>query len=430
MRPVRAAVALVLLLAPLAALPAAEAQSPVDLYLNVVSARSFGCSPDSFTSPDLRVRVLVNDAPAVTTDKAQDQRQPLYASLTRVRATLPARITVEVEEAEPSGLFGTAWVACDVAPGAATRFTHTYAGGPPEEIVARGDDEKAAEAFLAVGREPPSLPSVRALDVNATSARLAWDVDLSGATTGYRLAREGPGPVLLSLGSDVASANLADLCDNHDYTLRLVRDAAPWHVFSNATFRTPNAAPAAPRVLAATRDGANSSVAWEAADMHDAARFDILAGPTQDPAQVRRSVTVGATSFATFNESAPLQPGDAYVRVRLVDTGGLSSVSDAFAVGAPERESTTPFARGCGPTATPGPTVLVPSPRPPATPTVTVSPHGDWQGLEDPQRRDEVLAGVGKEAGEGALLPDWAVLLLVGALGVALGVIVVLALRR
>lgn len=424
MRPVRVALLFALLLAPLlASAPTTGAQAPVDLWINVVSARSVGCSPDSFTSPDLRVLVFVNDAPAFETVKAQDQREPLYATLTRVSATLPARIRVEVEEAEPSGLFGTTWVRCDTGQGTATSHTHTYAGGAPEAIVALGDGERAAEAVLAVGRVAPTLPEARATNVTATSATLSWALDLSGETTGYRIALAAPGPALATLGRGLASADATDLCDNQEHTLRVVRDAHPWAVASDVTFRTANVAPAAPRVLAARNEGGNLTVEWEASDLHDAARFEVLVGASREPTDVRATVDAEGTPFGSLRETVALRGGDAWARVRLVDTGGLSGVSEAYGVDAPAREADSRFARLCEVTVAGGPASSEDAPIL-GTPTTSTLPFGG-----PPGERDAGHASREQGAGQG-LLPDWAVLLLVGALGVALGVVVVLVAKR
>src|SRR4051794_40958266 len=104
--------AIILLLILLALVPVAPAQAG-GVTIDLVSARSLGCSPDFFTQPDLRVRVLVNGAVVLETTEATDQKEPLFAQVIRMTAALPFTLAVEVEEAEPSGLASETFVACD-----------------------------------------------------------------------------------------------------------------------------------------------------------------------------------------------------------------------------------------------------------------------------------------------------------------------------
>lgn len=426
----RALLVLALVLAPLAIAPVA-AQAPTTFFVNVVSARSLGCSPDSFTAPDLRVVVYVNDAPLFTTEKAQDVRQPLYANLARASAVLPARITVEVQEAEPAGLFGTSWVDCDVAQGAATRHTHTYAGGLADEVRAAGDGEKPAEAILVVGTQPPPAPVVTASTVGSTSATIVWDD--TPAATGHALGANTSAPPAFTAAPDVRGATLSELCDNEPYTLRVVREAGAWRVASTVSFRTQNVAPSAPRVLSAARQDGNATIEWEAQDLHDAARFEILVGAGAEPTAVRATVSAQDASFTKFSQVVALQAGDANVRIRLVDEGNLSSASPSFPINATPDSAGAPFARACAFTATALPTPARTTPTPTgtasSTPTPAVSPPTASPTQTSPTPATSATGGASASSG-GLLLPNWAILALVALVGVLLGAVIVLLARR
>lgn len=427
-RALRLAALALLLLAPL--LPV-QAQGATTFYVNVVRASDISCSPDSLTRPDLRVTVSVDGKVVHETVKAQDEREPLYADLVAVRASLPARVSVKVEEAEPGGLFllGTNWEECDAAPGAARAYEVDYQGEAQREVVARGDDERAAEAVLVLGTHPPPAPRVIATGVGADRATVAWDADPTGRATAHRVGLAGAEPPTSSHGAAAGSTPWTGLCDNVEYAVRVVRDAAPWHVAGQATFRTQNAPPQAARVLNATRqpDG-TVSVEWESPTRHDVERFEVHAGPAETftpTAATERSG--GPVDSATFTPRAD----DRYVLVRTLDTGGMSAVSASFPIGAPTRERAL-LERACPPSGTP------------TTPGADVggatpgggTPGGGTPGGATPSGGTPgggTTTGATKDAtGGGAqpLLPTWAILALVAVAGALLGAVVVLATRR
>lgn len=361
-----------LLLLPLAA-PLASA-APTTFTINVVSARSLGCSPDSWTEADLRVRVLVNNVPVLTTGEASDQREPTFGALVTTSAQLPATIAVEVDEGEPSGFFGTTYVACSVAPGGATRAELVYNGGAAVAFRALGDGSKGAEAILVVGTGAPAAPSPTVTTLSASSLRLDWANDASGQATGHRVASGGAGAVREATVSG-NSATITGLCDNQEYTLRVIRDTATWRVSSaDVEGKTANVAPYAPTVLKAERAG---NVSLESRTLHDAARYEIHAAASASFAPssstLRRTITPFSNAFARSDATGvAFQASDAFVVVRLVDTGGLFADSAAFAIGAPARQETFGLSDDCsipGATTTSSPQ---PEPEPaPAQPVVT-----------------------------------------------------------
>lgn len=378
----RALVALLLLVPLVAPLGAA---APTTFTVNVVSARSLGCSPDFFTSPDLRVRVLVNDVPLLTTPEASDQREPVFAFAAVASAQLPATIAVEVEEGEPSGFFGTqtTYVPCAVGPGGATRATFTYNGESVLGRTLRGEGDKAAEVVLVAGTNPPATP-VPTATATTTSVTLQWAADATGQATGHRLARGGAGAPLQA-SVTATTATLSGLCDNEEQVLRVIRDTATWHVSSqDVRVKTANAAPWPPAVLSAQRAG---NVSFQSRTLHDVERYEVHASSaasfTPSSATLRKTVPPPMVAFSARTDATgvPFQAGDQFVVVRVVDTGGLAADSAGFALGAPARQEdaglrddcTPPPAGGSGapaeqpPSGEPAPPTS-PTPQPPARP--------------------------------------------------------------
>lgn len=391
---VRALVAALVLL-PLVA-PMASA-APVSFTIDVVSARSLGCSPDTFTSPDLRVRVYVNGAEVFTTEKAQDQDSPLYGHAAVVSAELPVTIGVEVEEAEPGGFFGlgTSWVPCQTGPASATRGTFIYRGEAALQAVVRGEGDKAAEALLVVGTAPPATPAVTVGATTPASVTLRWGADPTGRATGHRVALGLAGArVDANVGANEATLTVP--CDNYAYAFRVIREAAPWYVTSaDVSATSANAAPQPATVLSATRDG---NASFESPTTHDIARYEVHASSsasfTPSSATLRHTISSPSSAFAEQSAAGiPFSASDTHVRIRSVDTGGLSADSASFAIGASARQGSIRFGSSCVPTTTSAgsaswPTTTTstapppsPTPTPPISPTPTppVSAEGEGQ---------------------------------------------------
>lgn len=378
------AVVLLPILAPFAA------AAPTSFTINVVEARSLGCSPDSWSSPDLRVRVLVDGAVVGTTEKAQDRDEPIFGFTVSASAQLPATIGIEVEEAEPGGFFGTGttWIPCSVASGGATRATFSFDGAPSFAFTARGDGEQAAEATVVVGTAPPAVPTLTVANVDNDQVTLSWSTDATGRATADRVAVGTFGAVYGTAAG--TSATISGLCDNVPLTFRLIRDATSWHVASaDVTVTTTNLAPGAATVLNASRDG---NVSFETPTTHDVARYEVHASAsapfTPTNATLRHTIApFVALSPRQYAAGIAFRSSDAYVRIVTVDTAGASAASTSFAFGAPvqaarilasERCGAGTFGAGApapGPTYLPEPTVIAPptreaiSPSRPPTPT-------------------------------------------------------------
>lgn len=343
---VRALIA-VLILAPLAA-PLADA-APTSFTINVVSTRSLGCSPDFFTSPDLRARVLVNGVAIGTTPEATDQAEPVYGWTITASANLPAVIGVEVDEAEPAGFFGTSttYIACTLAPGNATRAQFTYNGETSLPLMARGDGEKAAEVVMVVGIGAPSAPAV-SFTTTTSNATLSWNDDATGQATGHRIAYGSAGGILGS-ASAARNATVYGLCDNKDYTFRVIRDTPTWHVTSaDVTLHTANAPPNPPTMLSAQGE----NVTFESTTTHDIARYEVHASWnasfTPSDQTLRKTITPTPLSYSRVDATGvPFTASDVYVIARAVDTGGLRADSLAFTRGSADRESSGSFSQ-CG----------------------------------------------------------------------------------
>lgn len=342
------ALAMLLLLSAPALLSTAQA-APTAFTINVVSARDLGCSPDFWTSPDLRVHVYVNDAPVYLSAEASEQKEPTFALTIPVNVQLPATISVEVEEGEPSGFFGVRYEPCSVAAGGATRAHLTYKGESSLTFVTRGDDDRAAEVYLVVGTTPPPAPTVSASPAQ-TSVTLQWAADGSGQATGHRVARGGVG-ALVDAAMTGTSAVVGNLCDNSAYTFRVIRDTTTWHVSSaDVQVRTLNAAPQPATVLSATREG---NVSFDSPTTHDVARYEIHAstGDSFTPS----SATLRHTMSPSFIMSQRVEAtgiafaaSDTHVRVRVVDTGDLHADSVSFAIDGPTRSAPSGFGAACG----------------------------------------------------------------------------------
>ena len=436
-----------LLLTPLLAV-AATAAGPETLFLNVVSARSLGCSPDSFTQPDLRVTVYVNGAVVLQTVEAQDESSPLFANLTSVQVALPAVVGVEVEEGEPGGFLGlgTSWVPCDAAPGDGARYNVTVEGAT-QRIVARGDGDNAAEAVVVVGRDAPAVPTLRLASATKDAATLAWSGDANA--TGHRVARPLYRGVLGEAGPGDATATFTGLCDNAVYAARVVRDQGPWSVTSrDLVFRTANVAPQPTRVLVAERaEGNVSNVSWESATTHDVRAFEVhmSSSPAFAPnaSTLRATVTPGPGLTPRFEARAvSLRAGDAYVLVRTVDTGDLNATSDAVAFDL-QQDGALAFAEDCSalgaatiaggalpptpPTKTTNATTTTTTTPTTSTTTTTTVPTQDTTA---PSTKTEAPAPASVEGSSGLGGIAWPYVVAIGLGAAALGGVIVLAMRR
>lgn len=332
-------------------LPVALAQGDAtgDLAINVVSAVDLGCSDDTLAGQaDLRVTVSVDGQEQLRTVKAQDQDTPEYAAFTLVEGIgRPATVTVVVEEAEPGGFLGTGttWETCDASPGSGTNHELTW-DGDLETVVIRGDGDRPVEVHLVLGPQAPDPPTLSEETVGTDRATLSWDADPTAEVTGHRLRWAPVGDELHAAGPEAGTHTVEGLCDNTPYTFQAIRDADPWHIGSQPLeIRTENRAPEAPVVLRADPGQANLTVAWLLPTSHDLAGLELHAGPnaTFHPD--------GSTQVATFPGRLAFQPVEAtvddppstatHVRVVATDTGNLTAVSEAFAIGQEPRDPGT-----------------------------------------------------------------------------------------
>lgn len=360
--------ALAALLLALSVTPLASAATTT-FTVNVVWATSLGCSPDFFTSPDLRVRVLVNNVPVLTTLEGSDQTNPSFAATATTTANLPATVSVEVDEGEASGFFGTTYKPCVVGPGGATRADFIYNGEAAWVATARGEGADAAEALIVIGTTPPAAPVATATS-STNSVRLDWTAGASGDATAHRVALGGAGRVLNAAVSG-NSATLSGLCDNQEFVLRVIRDSSPWHVSSaDVRVTTKNLAPWSPTVLNATRNG---NVTWESRSTHDAARYEVHAWSsssfTPTSSSLRGTIQAGLIpQTRTAATGISFSASDAFVIVRVFDSGGMFADSTPFALGAQEVGGST-AADDCAPPTTSPPSGSTPTPTTAPTPT-------------------------------------------------------------
>lgn len=339
----------VLLVALLLPAPEAAAQS-ASFTINVVSARDMGCSPDFFTSPDLRVRVLVNGAPVLVTSEGSDQAEPVFAATALASATLPATIEVEVEEGEPAGFFGsrTTYQACGIGPAGETRASFVYDGEGALPVLLRGGGDHAAEVHLVVGHAPTPVPQV-SWTATTDEATLRWDTHQNA--TGHRIAMGGAGR-LVEASYSGNQATVRGLCDNSDYRFRVIHDTSTWHVSSaDVEVHTRNVAPQAPTVLSASRGG---NVTFESPTTHDVARYEVHASSASTFTPSSETLRKSERPFLAHDHvtvyDVPFRASDTTVIVRVVDTGDLHADSAPFAIGAPERAASSGARGQCGAT--------------------------------------------------------------------------------
>lgn len=340
--------------------------------IDLVDATDHGCSPDTFTAPDLRVTVRL-DGQVVIQDRGDNQDHPLYAHAVVVPVPdHPVPLSIEVEEGEPSGFLGldTRFVACDDAPGDAAVFTTTW-GGEAVTLHADGDGDHAADATVVLGPGAPAAPSVQ-VAVGTGAAALSWD-SLPGAK--HDLAWPAPGPpVTTGLGN---GTRMDGLCDGEAYTLRVVRHVGDWAVGTDVSFVTANRAPDPPLLRkVAAADGALTAW-WEEATPHDVARYALHVGASPDftPTDANRVVAFGNTHYMGQRETYPWNGTAAYARLVAIDVGGLSAASAAVPIGADLGEVQTPGGKeSCGPFAGDPDTPLGADPEPPVPPPAWTPP--------------------------------------------------------
>jgi hypothetical protein len=332
MRGVLGAVAAVALLAAVLSPLSPEAGAASTVAINVVTAADHGCSPDTWTSPDLRVTVLVDGDQVLQTDKAQDESNPLYARLATLPApSSPVQVSIQVEEAEPSGFLGlgTSWVPCDTDPGPGPTYTFSWDGGA-RTVVARGDAGNAAEATVVFGPGGPTEPKVAVDSEHGTLATVSWD---AAPGLQHRLAWGSVGDVFATVPAGTSSHVMTGLCDDTGYVVRVVRDQEPWHAGSrDVPFRTANEAPSPPRILEARPVNGSIQLRVALPTSHDLARLRVFGADTSDvPFAGTPMLDDGSGPWSSWSGSVPDSP--AYVRVVVTDRGGLLAASDAFRVG-------------------------------------------------------------------------------------------------
>lgn len=415
--PARLAAALVLL-----ALGGLPASADAATGANLVDAVSLGCSPDNFTSPDLRVTVQL-DGQVLFQEYARQTQHPLFARALTLPEGRSGTLTVQVEEGEPGGFFGfgTTFIPCDAAPGHGDIFTTAWSG-EARTILARGDSDRAAQVVLVVGPNMPPPAVVQVSAITPTQATVSWD-SVPGAT-GYSLAAVEFGGVIRPLAAAAGNTTLDGLCDGQAYSFRILRQAGDWNVGTpTVTFTTANLAPAAPRILAANRSGAALELAWEEATPHDVGRYDIHAGGDAGfvPSAGNRIATANAVVRWREQSGTFAWNGSAgFVKVVAIDQGGLSAASPAFRLGDPRTAGTLRGSESCG--------ALVAEPEPATSttnPTTRASSTNPTVPVERPvfPPPDDAPSEFGEPEAAG-FQPSQAFLLVAGAL---LATVVILA---
>lgn len=396
--------------------------APSSFFVNVVDAKSLGCSPDVFTAPDLRVRVYANDAVVLESVQASDQSSPLFAALATVQLAPPVKIGIEIEEAEPSGLSGEKFIQCDAAPGSAVRFEASWNGSATQTFTATGDAQNAATARVVVGYDAPRAPTATVSQVTADGATLAWDA-VTTPDVRHRIAGPDGGSALANVALGDSTFRLRDLCDDSDFAVRVIRDAGAWHVGSpEVRFHTLNAAPPTPVVMWA--HVVNGTVDVQFAGLpHDAASLEFHEGagdlvPSNATLVDALTFAPGAPVQSSGSHNVAYRTGATSVVLVVRDQGGLSSRSESVSVAAPPRASGPP-AESCTRIALPPPNTKV---------DVVASPPTTGSGALPGQTPSATTEGSGASGLAGA--PSWALLVGGAVAGALVTVGVMTALRK
>ncbi len=326
------------------------APEPVDLGINVVMARDMGCTNDhgSWFGPfaDLRITIYLDDAKVFQTAKASDMDNPHFAQATVLRqVTPPAKLSIQIEEAEPGGFFGTgtSWVECDAHNGDGTRHSFVWSEGV-QEVVTRGNATRSAEATVVVGTEMPSPPEIIDLRPRHHHAEIDWvpGDNSSGAATMYSLGWfAAPSE---SVPIEDGTHWVEGLRDNSAYSLRWFHTMDPWVVAGPVQRFTTENAPPPPFAVEDVRRSENTTydVKLGGDTPHDAQRWEFHAGAGADFVVTNSSYRVTGASRSGEGEPfrapyggyypIPHVAGDAYVRVVTYDFGGLNGTSAAATI--------------------------------------------------------------------------------------------------
>lgn len=334
-RPLRTRIAPIVLIALLAvaALPTPSvAHAGGGVVLNLLTGASHGCSPDQVTSPDLAARVWRGGSVIGETYKAQDSSaSDWFAIFHLTDASVGQQVAIELREAEPGGFFllGTSWLPCDVNPGPGAWLNVTLGGGA---FSATGDGAAAASVSGHSGTGPhPSVGALTVADRTKTAITFTWTVDAADpADASQRLLVSGRPDV--AVGNSERRATVSGLAEGEAYSVRLVRERAPW------TAGTPPGIfytlPPSPTLRAtAVEGGADVHVDTRSLNAREA---EVHVGPnaTFTPDASTRKATVAFLAREADARVRDLAAGvPVHVRAVVVDQqGGRSDPSDAVLV--------------------------------------------------------------------------------------------------
>lgn len=332
-------------------LPVANAGAD-DVMVNLLWAEDRGCTPDDYSAADMRVTVKL-DGKVILEAYAPQQNHPDFAAWVEMpRPAQTQRLTVRVEEGEPSGFLGlgTDFVNCDAAPSEEADVYGMDWDGSSQSIDVRGDTENSARIRIQLGDDAPAVPVATISDVTAKGATIHWDADPTGRATSHRVAAGQYGLQLRTEGPEAGSATFDDLCDGMPYGLRVIRDSNDWSISSkDVTFDTLNLPPDPPRILSAKLSNEVLSLEWEEPTPHDIDHYDIHTG-VGDFAPKDETKSGTATSINVHDARGTARPkeGATHVKVVAIDEGGLTATSPAFRIGDDDQERNLRGRKDCG----------------------------------------------------------------------------------
>lgn len=298
--------------------------------VNLLFAEDHGCSSDTFTGADLRATVRI-DGNVVLSSYGNQAGNPYFATMARMDVTSPVTLEVQVEEAEPGGFLGLQdeFHECDVVAGGGSRFSVRW-DGSNMRLDSKGDGDLAARVVLMVGQGAPRIPSVKVIP-GATDATLEWGDE----NVTRKLAAGGYGWPFYTFPGQGTGVSWRGLCDNTEYgAFRLVLEKGDWNVASpSIRFKTANLPPAPP-ILTSVEEGGRRRIRFEEPTPHDVVRYEVMGWNGSSNAW-QLVATVPGTARYDFRLEVSSDRNVTSYHVRAWDSGGLSTVSEPFAVGAP-----------------------------------------------------------------------------------------------
>ena len=298
------------------------------LTLNLRAIEDLGCSPDEWSTPDIRLVAEIDGNAVVQSPWTEVQGVTHFAA----RFELPdgadsKQIVLRAEEREPSFLgLSENWVPCDIAPGPAENLTISWSGATTP-IETSGDGSNGAWVQLTLGNDPPPSPQVTS-EVGDDYVTLRWD---SYAAV-HHVTVYGRGDNLLA-DTGASSYTVSDLCEASSIRLQVVRIEGPWRIGAMGEGRTPNRAPPTPVIFDAQRNGTNVTGYWTQDGAVDLASFQIYALSDAESPRANWSLLETRPNFSHGSFNGTWNTTASHLVVESADRDGLRTSSEIWEIG-------------------------------------------------------------------------------------------------